>query len=106
MCCGPSRICYLGHFKRLCSGGGGGDDDDDDDEDRKRKDVGTECRHDMRPSFQFRVARAPTATISLNWFSLNIAKPNLPPELLAFRHPKVNDARLLWRFLTSGDLDL
>ena len=70
----------------------------------RKDDVGAECRHDMRPSVQL-----PSVSGVDSKLDLTVARPSLQsaPEPSALDPPSFSKhARLLWRFLTSGDLDL
>ena len=62
-----------------------------------RKDVGAECRHDMRPSFQL-----PRPNNGLRLVCSRRLSYWAPPLINMY----VRYAAIFFRFLTSGDLDL
>ena len=75
---------------------------------KTRKDVGAECRHDMRPSVQL-----PSISGVDSKLGLTMVRPSLQsaPELLALDPPPVsNHVRQIWgnflRCLTYSDFDL
>jgi len=69
------------------------------------KNVDDECRHDMRPSIQLSSVSGVDSKLGLTMVRCSLQSV---PELPALDPPPLSkhDARLLWRFLTSSDLDL
>ena len=69
------------------------------------KNVDDECRHDMRPSIQLSCVSGVDSKLGLTMVRCSLQSV---PELPALDPPPLSkhDARLLWRFLTSSDLDL
>ena len=70
-----------------------------------RKDVGAKYRHNMRLSVQLSSASGVDSKLGLTMVRSSLQPA---PELPALDRPPVSKkaVRLLWRFLTSGDLDL
>ena len=74
---------------------------------KTRKHVAAECRHDMRPSVQLPSVSRSGADSKLG-LTMVMCSLQSAPEPPALDPPPVSkhDARSLWRFLTSSDLDL
>ena len=71
----------------------------------RKEDVSAECRHDMRPSFQVPGVSGVGSKLGLAMVRPSLQRAHKPPALDLPPVSKL-DARLLWRFLTSGNLVL